>query len=267
MGILGLSFRELAQEEYVSMASLTAGVSNPPLRLIVRLASSPSGGVSRTVSAAMSRRSAPTAPGAIQLLRRHFFPTYEENRRALGSAGGNRFGHRRGIRVDNELARFLRMTERQSLDAQQSGDFCQETCAILRYFRRKRWILVECQSRVRNRGGRGRRLLQTWIDCVVYDADHGIHRAIEIKTGYANYFTQSLSRMSEPLSNVGDCPLHQAILQLITGMILSTQSTRGRVFRADAGYVLHVVGDEVRPYSLSAVPWLNTAREAIAALL
>jgi hypothetical protein len=98
--------------------------------------------------------------------------------------------------------------------------------------------------------------------------DHNTNKllALEIKTGYENYFDLSLGRMRAPLGAIGNCPLNQAIMQLVGGMLLAGRCNREHFLPA-SGHVLQVYRNVVKDYSLARVNWLHTARDAITRLL
>ncbi len=174
-------------------------------------------------------------------------------------------GQSLGIRVDHELKLASGLTQREI--ALRSHEFLPQTNAILEYFRNKRWEMVRCQFPVYNPPTRARRAwVATSIDVVVQDLRTRRLLALEIKTGYDGYFNNSPGQMTGRLSFLGNCPLHQAILQLVAGMILAGRCGRQQ-FRRTQGHVLNVVGTTVFDYSLARVPWLDRAWAAVERLL
>lgn len=224
----------------------------------------------------MPPRARPRVPGILKLLKRNFWPTYDAEFKESGNAHGGRFGGRlNGCRVDKELRIASGLTQEEIArrgrpDCPRKQRFCQETMALLDHFRVCNWELVRCQLPVynpaRGRRQRGGAMVATSIDAVVLDRTTRKLLALEIKTGYEGYFDMSLGRMAGELSSVGNCPLNQAIMQLIGGMLLAGRCNREHFLPA-AGHVLQVYRNIVKDYSLSRVSWLHKARDAITRLL
>jgi hypothetical protein len=85
--------------------------------------------------------------------------------------------------------------------------------------------------------------------------------AVELKTGFGEYFTHCSGHMETPLRAVTDSPLHQAVLQAAMGIQLAKR--RYPELGDTDGAVVRVLGDDVRVYTLGRFPWLPAAVKAI----
>jgi hypothetical protein len=204
-------------------------------------------------------------------LKNAFYPTYQEELASAGTPGGRWRGQLLGRRIDRELksattlirsVRGRRMlANKMMLPSGRGGGFHKDTKALLAYFRNKRWELHKAQVAV---GGRRHAGLGTAIDLVVKDnTKDGRLRAIEIKTGFGAYFGRSLGRFSAPLHRVGNSPLNQAVLQLITGMELARRSGGVELASIALGSVVRVNGAIVEGWDLTQFDWMLSALNAV----
>lgn len=139
-------------------------------------------------------------------------------------SGGGKGGVHRGKLVDKQI----------TLWAQSGGKYLpparhRYALRVMAAFRQWGWTPIAAQIVVVGHG------LGTAIDLKVKDREGSVF-AIELKTGFYQYFDTPQGYLRPPLAFVTNTPRHHAMLQLAMGLVLyqNPHCTQGYVVRVDA---------------------------------
>jgi hypothetical protein len=196
--------------------------------------------------------------GILPILKERFWPTYAP----IGTPGGKWHGREIGRTVDRQITRYVRT--RNPFKRRLLVHFMRpETRALLQFISAQGWKPVWAQKVV---GSHKCGAIGTAIDLVVRDTLRQCLIAIEIKCGYGSYFGTGSGKMRFPIHDVDDSPLHQAAIQLLTGMELARRSTT-RPVNISRGCVLRVEGARVDAFQIGRFPWANRALQGVRKML
>lgn len=193
-------------------------------------------------------------PGVLRALERRFWPTYQSALARAGTPGGQFRGVQTGMVVDRQLCQYVNGTPAQ----RRRLPLRAETRLLLRFFARARWQLVQAQVPVAVPH------LGTCLDLLVYDLARRRYVAVEIKTGYGDYFQRSLGQVRHrQLRDIDSSPLHHAVFQLLATMELFRTTYPTQPLDADAGCVVRVHQGSVEAYPLPDFQWHRRALAVI----